>query len=94
MASKNKNKVCLYWDNSNIYISAQQVAEDEEGFGVRGRGRIHFENLLTLPAARNSHSAKISPPMIRPMTRIHSPHLQPAARNSHSAKISLPMSRP
>lgn len=41
-------KVFIYWDNSNIFISAQQVAEEREGPDARYRLRIHFRNLLTL----------------------------------------------
>ena len=41
-------KVFIYWDNSNIFISAQQVAIEREGETVRSRLRIHFRNLLEL----------------------------------------------
>ncbi len=44
-------KVFIYWDNSNIFISAQQVAVDREGEGARFRLRIHFRNLLELAHA-------------------------------------------
>ena len=30
-------KVFIYWDNSNIFISAQQVAIDREGESARYR---------------------------------------------------------
>ena len=42
------DKVFIYWDNSNIFISAQQVAIEREGEAVRSRLRIHFRNLLEL----------------------------------------------
>ena len=42
------DKVFIYWDNSNIFISAQQVAIDQEGESSRYRVRIHFRNLLEL----------------------------------------------
>ena len=45
------SKVFIYWDNSNIFISAQQVAVDREGESVRNRLRIHFRNLLLLARA-------------------------------------------
>ena len=45
------DKVFIYWDNSNIFISGQYVAAEEEGETVYGRFRIHFANLLAL--ARN-----------------------------------------
>ena len=41
-------KVFIYWDNSNIFISAQQVAADLEGEEARARARVHFPNLVTL----------------------------------------------
>ncbi len=45
------DKVFIYWDNSNIFISAQQVAVDREGEHARFRLRIHFRNLLELARA-------------------------------------------
>ena len=42
------DKVFIYWDNSNIFISAQQVAVEREGEAARFRVRIHFRNLLQL----------------------------------------------
>ena len=42
------DKVFIYWDNSSIFISAQQVAIDQEGESSRYRVRIHFRNLLEL----------------------------------------------
>ena len=44
-------KVFVYWDNSNIFISAQQVATEIEGDGVRYRVRLHFRHLLDLACA-------------------------------------------
>ena len=41
-------KVFIYWDNSNIFISAQQVAIEREGETARYRTRIHFRNFLEL----------------------------------------------
>ena len=45
------DKVFIYWDDSNIFISAQQVAIEREGEAVRSRVRIHFRNLLELARA-------------------------------------------
>ena len=45
------DKVFIYWDDSNIFISAQQVAIEREGEAVRSRVRIHFRNLLELTRA-------------------------------------------
>ncbi len=44
-------KVFIYWDNSNIFISAREVAIDREGDSARYRVRIHFRNLLELAHA-------------------------------------------
>ena len=45
------DKVFIYWDNSNIFISAQQAAAELEGDTVRYRVRLDFRYLLTLAAA-------------------------------------------
>lgn len=44
-------KVFIYWDNSNIYISAQQVARELEGEDARPRMHIDFRNLMELARA-------------------------------------------
>ena len=44
-------KVFIYWDNSNIFISAQQVARELEGEDARPRMRIDFRNLMELAHA-------------------------------------------
>ena len=44
-------KVFIYWDNSNIFISAQEAAAELEGEATRSRVRIHFRNLLALAHA-------------------------------------------
>lgn len=45
------DKVFIYWDNSNIFISAQQIAIEREGEAARYRMRIDFRNLLNLACA-------------------------------------------
>ena len=45
-------KVFIYWDDSNIFVSAQEAAVEREGEAVRFRVRIHFRNLLELAHAR------------------------------------------
>ena len=42
------DKIFLYWDNSNIFISAQDVAAEQEGWGARSRVRIHFPAMIKL----------------------------------------------
>ena len=44
-------RVFVYRDNSNIFIGAQDVAEEREGPDARYRVRIHFRNMLTLAHA-------------------------------------------
>ena len=45
------DKAFIYWDNSNIFISAQQAAAAAEGDAVRYRVRLDFRYLLELAAA-------------------------------------------
>lgn len=45
------DKVFMYWDNSNIFISAKDVAAERDGEGARFRVRVHFRNLLDLARA-------------------------------------------
>ncbi|MCY3870670.1 MAG: NYN domain-containing protein [Gemmatimonadetes bacterium] len=63
------DKVFIYWDDSNIFISAQQVAIDREGESVRSRVRIHFRNLLELACAgrKIEHAVAVGsiPPELR-----------------------------
>lgn len=44
-------KVFIYWDNSNIFISAREIAAEREGGDARYRMRLHFRNLLRLAHA-------------------------------------------
>lgn len=45
------DKVFIYWDNSNIFIGAREVAAEREGGDARYRVRIEFRKLLTLASA-------------------------------------------
>ena len=56
-------KVFIYWDNSNILVSAQEAAVEREGEAVRFRVRIHFRNLLELAHARRDveHATAVGP---------------------------------
>ena len=45
------DKVFIYWDNSNIFISAKEIAAEREGESARSRVRVHFPNLLALARA-------------------------------------------
>lgn len=46
-----EKRVYVYWDNSNIFISAKQVAQERDGPLARGEVRIHFTNLFRLAVA-------------------------------------------
>lgn len=62
-------KVFIYWDNSNTYISAQQVASELEGADARPRVRIDFHNMLELARAEREieHAVAVGsiPPELR-----------------------------
>lgn len=62
-------KVFIYWDTSNIFISAQEAAVEREGEQVRSRMRIHFRNLLALARANRpvQHAVAVGsiPPEMR-----------------------------
>ena len=45
------DKVFIYWDNSNIFIGAQAVAEEREGVKARHRVRISFKAMMRLAHA-------------------------------------------
>ena len=36
------DKALIYWDTSNIFISAKEVAAEREGEGARTRVRVHI----------------------------------------------------
>ena len=61
--------VFIYWDNSNIFTGAQQVAIEREGQSARSRMHIHFGNLLELARAgrRIEHATAVGsvPPELR-----------------------------
>ena len=45
------SRVFVYWDNSNIFIGARDVAEEREGRSVRHRVRIDFKAMMRLAHA-------------------------------------------
>ena len=45
------DRVFIYWDNSNIFVSVQEIAAEREGAGARRRVRIDFRNMLELAHA-------------------------------------------
>lgn len=46
--------IYVFWDNSNIYIPAQDVAAKKDGFQTRYSLRIHFENMYRLATANRT----------------------------------------
>lgn len=42
--------VCIFWDNSNIFHSAQRAAEQREGLLARKAVRVQFDNLFRVAA--------------------------------------------
>ena len=62
-------KVFIYWDNSNIFISAQEVAIEREGVAARHRVRVHFRNLLELAHAERDIEHAIAVGSIPPELR-------------------------
>lgn len=53
-------KAYIFWDNSNIYISAQQAAGFKEPHASRFDVRVHFENLHRLALAGRSPGQAIA----------------------------------
>ncbi|TYC59696.1 NYN domain-containing protein [Zoogloea oleivorans] len=51
MQSTSANEVCVFWDNSNIYVPAQDVARGRDGATVGRDLRIQFDNLYELARA-------------------------------------------
>jgi len=47
-------KIFVFWDNSNIFISAKTVAAEREGGDAAYHVRIQFDNLLRLAVADRS----------------------------------------
>jgi hypothetical protein len=45
------SKIFLFWDNSNIFLSARLVADEREGSIGRSAVRIDFTNTFKLAAA-------------------------------------------
>jgi len=45
------SRVFIYWDNSNIFVSAKTMAAEREGEFARPRVRIYFENMFKLAHA-------------------------------------------
>ena len=63
------DNVFVYWDNSNIFISSQQVAAEREGDSARYSVRLDFRGLLELacPEREIEHAIAVGsiPPELR-----------------------------
>lgn len=64
------DEVFVYWDNSNIFVEAQRLAEElDEGPNARYRVRVNFDNLLRLAHAdrplKKAMAAGPVPPQLR-----------------------------
>ena len=64
------DEVFLYWDNSNIFVEAQRLADQlDEGPDARYRVRINFDNLMRLAQAdrplKKALAAGSVPPQMR-----------------------------
>ncbi len=51
MAIATAQEVCIFWDNSNIFVPAQDVARGKDGATVGRDLRIHFDHLYDLARA-------------------------------------------
>ena len=62
-------KAFIYWDHSNIFIGAQALTEEREGYDARFRTRVHFRNMLDLARAgrpvEKALAASSVPPELR-----------------------------
>ena len=64
------DSVFVYWDDSDIFIEAQRLAESvEEGPDARSRVRIHFDNMLKLAHANRAVEKAIAVGSIPPELR-------------------------
>ena len=63
------DRVFIYWDNSNIFVSVREIAAEREGAGARRRVRIDFRNMLELAHAGRAieHAVAVGsiPPELR-----------------------------
>ncbi|MDD9859570.1 MAG: NYN domain-containing protein [Nitrospira sp.] len=63
------DRVFIYWDNSNIYISAKEIAAEREGGDARYRVRLDFPNLLRLACADRPIESAVAVGSIPPELR-------------------------
>lgn len=63
------NKVLIFWDNSNIFISAKTVAAEKEGQDAYYKVRISFDRLLKVAAADRTVASAIAAGSVPPEFR-------------------------
>lgn len=64
------DKVFIYWDNSNIFVEAQRLAEERnDEIDARYRVRIHFDHMLRLAHADRHVEKAIAAGSIPPELR-------------------------
>jgi len=61
--------IFVFWDNSNIFISAKTVAAEREGGDAPYQIRIQFDNLLQLAAAERNIEFAIAVGSVPPPLR-------------------------
>ena len=63
------DRVFIYWDNSNIFISARDAAVEREGSDARYRVRIDFRSMLELARAGRSVQRAVAVGSVPPELR-------------------------
>ena len=63
------NKVFIYWDQSNIFIGARDVAEEREGRSARYRVRIDFKAMMRLAHADRTVEKAVAAGSVPPELR-------------------------
>lgn len=64
------DKVFIYWDNSNIFISTQEAAAEREGGTASQRVRIDFRNMLELACGGREIEHAVAVGSIPPRLRL------------------------
>lgn len=87
------DRVLIFWDNSNIFIAARNLAEQREGPSAKNDVRIQFDNLVELAVAGRSLQSAICvgsvPPVLQAVwDRLRSTGVavETYERGSHSGK--------
>lgn len=69
--ARSLDDVFIYWDNSNVFIEAQSMAEERNGGeNVRARVRLDFQHVLQLAAAGRHISRAIAAGSVPPELQV------------------------